>query len=379
MKKILKMVATILLGIILILTVVVVFFVNLSPQFGARPDDENMQRIKTSPQYRNGKFSNITKGNDQYTFSDYLDMFSKMVKNRPGATPFNRTLPRYKGVSGTNKHRVDSLTNITWLGHSALYLKIDGLNILIDPMLGETYGPLTFMNRGQRFVNSKPIKPGDFSKIDAILISHDHYDHLDYNTIKQLQGKVEHYFVPLGVAAHLISWGIDKNLITELDWWEEVQFKKITFVATPSQHFSGRGLTDQFSTLWMSWVIIGRNEKIYFSGDSGYFDGFKQIGDKYGPFDLTMIECGQYSDMWPNQHIFPEQTAQAHLDLKGKILMPIHWGAFLMSPSHDWDEPIERLSKKTEELNIELTTPMIGQSITMNMDYPSLKWWKNGQ
>ncbi len=371
------MIGLILLGIIIALIMVVVGFVNFSPQFGARPKGESLKRVEASPQYRNGKFVNNTEGIDQYTFSDYMDMFSEMRKDRPGATPFNRVLSKYKGEIEVNKQITDSLTRITWLGHSAIHLRIDGLNILIDPMLGDAYGPLTFMKKGKRFVNSKPIALDEFGKIDAILISHDHYDHLDYSTIKQLKGKVEHYFVPLGVAGHLISWGVNENIITELDWWQEVQFNGLTFISTPAQHFSGRGIMDRFSTLWMSWVIIGKKEKIYFSGDSGYFDIFKQIGNKYGPFDLTMIECGQYSDLWPNHHIFPEQTAQAHLDLKGKVLMPIHWGTFLLSPSHDWDEPIERLLKKAYELKVKVTTPMIGQSISIGNEYPNTKWWIN--
>ena len=244
-------------------------------------------------------------------------------------------------------------------------------------MLGNAYGPVTFMPKSKRFGNSMPVSVKDLPEIDAVLITHDHYDHLDYRTIKQLKGKVEHYFVPLGVASHLISWGVDEKIITELDWWEEVKYKDLTLVSTPAQHFSGRGLMDKFSTLWMSWVIKGKKHNIYFSGDSGYFDGFKQIGKKYGPFDLTMIECGQYSEIWPNLHLFPEYTVQAHLDLRGKVLLPLHWGTLLLSPSHDWDEPLERLFKKAEELDIQLTTPMIGQTILLDSEYSNSKWWRN--
>ena len=371
------MTGLIILGLILTLTVIIAMFVNLSPQFGAKPTGENLERINLSDNYRNGKFTNTKEDIDDFPFSAYKNMISEMMKKRPGAIPPGRTLPEYNGEITINNTTADALTQLTWLGHSTVFLKIDGHNLLIDPMLGDALGPVTFLPKMQRFGNSKPVTVKDLPDIDAVLITHDHYDHLDYSTIKQLEGKVEHYFVPLGVAAHLISWGVDKSIITELDWWEEVKYKEMTFVATPAQHFSGRGLTDKFSTLWMSWVIKGKNHSIYYGGDSGYFDGFKQIGEKYGPFDMTMIECGQYSEIWPHHHIFPEYIPQAHLDLRGKVLLPIHWGALLMSPSHDWDEPIERLSEKAEELEIQLTTPMIGQTVSLDAEYPNSKWWRN--
>ncbi len=371
------MIIYIVLGVILTLIILVTAFVNFSPQFGAKPKGESLKRINISDNYKDGKFTNTKESIDEFPFSAYKNMISEMMRKRPDSTPPDRTLPEYNGEIKIKNQTNNSLTQITWLGHSAIFLKIDGYNLLIDPMLGDAYGPLTFMPKSQRFGNSRPVTVKDLPKIDAVLITHDHYDHLDYSTIKQLKGKVEHYFVPLGVAAHLKSWGVKEKIITKLDWWEEVEYKGMILVATPAQHFSGRGLMDRFSTLWMSWVIKGGKHNIYFSGDSGYFDGFKQIGEKYGPFDLTMIECGQYSEIWPHHHIFPEYTAQAHIDLKGKVLLPIHWGAFLLSPSHDWDEPIERLSKKAEELNIQLTTPMIGQTVSLDTEYPDSKWWRN--
>ena len=371
------MTGLIILGILSVLIVLITGFINLSPQFGAKPKGESLKRIEQSANYRNERFANTQDSIDIFPLVGYKNMIFEMLRDRPRAAPLERTLPEYNGEINLHSKTEDSLTQITWLGHSSILLEIDGYKLLIDPMLGAAYGPVTFMPRSQRFGNSLPVTPADLPHIDAVLISHDHYDHLDYNTMLQLKGRVDHYFVPLGVAAHLVSWGIDEQIITELDWWEEVAYKGMTFVATPAQHFSGRGPMDKFSTLWMSWVINGKKHRIYFSGDSGYFNGFKQIGDKYGPFDLTMIECGQYSELWPDYHIFPEFTAQAHIDLRGKVLMPIHWGALLLSPSHDWDEPIERLSIITGELNIPLTTPMIGQTVTLDTSYPDSKWWKN--
>ena len=376
-KWIIKVTGLIILGIILIFVISITGFVNLSPQFGAEPKGESLERIKRSGNYKDGRFANAPDSVDIWTFSDYMNMISEMLEDRPRATPPKRALPKFTDAIKLNAQPEDSLTKITWLGHSAIFLEIDEHNLLIDPMLGTAYGPVTFMPRGQRFGNSLPVSVADLPHIDAVLISHDHYDHLDYASIQQLKGKVDHYFVPLGVGAHLVSWGVDEQIITELDWWEEAEYKELTVVATPAQHFSGRGPMNKFSTLWASWVIKGKKHRVYFSGDSGYFQGFKAIGERYGPFDLTMIECGQYSTIWPYHHLFPEFTAQAHIDLKGKVLMPIHWGALLLSPSHDWDEPIERLSIKAKELKIPLTTPMIGQTVTLDTEYPDSRWWRS--
>jgi L-ascorbate metabolism protein UlaG (beta-lactamase superfamily) len=175
----------------------------------------------------------------------------------------------------------------------------------------------------------------------------------------------------------LQEWGIEKERIVELNWWEEVAFDDLVFRSTPAQHFSGRGLNDRMKTLWSSWIIESEVEKVFFSGDSGYASHFKEIGEKYGPFDFAMIECGQYNELWPDVHMFPEETAQAGLDLKAKKMMPIHWGAFKLS-THRWTDPVERVSKKAKELNIELITPKIGEPIDLiETQSTFLEWWKD--
>ena len=230
---------------------------------------------------------------------------------------------------------------------------------------------------GKRFSKELPIAIEKLPKIDAIVISHDHYDHLDYESIKKLKHKVDRFFVPLGLANHLLKWEVEKEKITELDWWQEANFENLKFISTPSQHFSGRGLTDRDKTLWCSWVIQSEKEKIFFSGDSGYGSHFKEIGDKYGPFDFAMMECGQYNELWQEIHMFPEQTAQAGIDVKAKKLMPIHWGSFKLA-QHAWTEPVERVVKKAEELNLKLIIPEIGKStILEDSTFNYSKWWKN--
>jgi L-ascorbate metabolism protein UlaG (beta-lactamase superfamily) len=211
--------------------------------------------------------------------------------------------------------------------------------------------------------------------LDIVLLSHDHYDHLDHGSILKLKAKAKHFVVPLGVAAHLVKWGVAASRITELDWWETATVDGVFLAAAPARHFSGRGLRDRDKTLWCSWVLKSGEQSVYFGGDSGYDTHFKEIGQKYGPFDLTMLECGQYNEAWQYIHMMPEQTAQAHLDLRGNVLMPTHWGAFSLA-LHPWQEPIDRLSKAAQDLNITLATPLIGQRWNPLAQVPQTQWWK---
>jgi len=212
--------------------------------------------------------------------------------------------------------------------------------------------------------------------IDAVLLSHDHYDHLDYGSIVKLRNKVKHFFVPLGVGAHLARWGVDPTKISEHDWWDEVQFEGLTLASTPARHFSGRSLKDRDTTLWCSWVIVGPEARVFFSGDSGYGPHFAEIGEKYGPFDLTLIECGQYDARWAAIHMLPEESVQAHLDVQGKVMMIVHWAAFTLG-LHDWTDPVERVSKAAEAQNIRFSTPKIGETVIIGAaEYPASIWWK---
>ncbi|MFB7142693.1 MBL fold metallo-hydrolase [Gottfriedia sp. NPDC056225] len=223
-----------------------------------------------------------------------------------------------------------------------------------------------------------PIEIDELPDIAVVLISHDHYDHLEYRTIKKLRRKVRKFLVPLGVGSHLERWGIEPEQIIELDWWEEADFLRMKFRCTPAKHSSGRGFFNQNSTLWSSWVIEGMNSKIFFSGDSGYGPHFKQIGDKFGPFDLTLIDAGQYDNKgwWP-LHMVPEETVQAHIELRGSILLPIHWGAFTLA-IHDWDEPIERVLEAASERNVVVATPRIGDTFEIGItNISQIPWWRD--
>ena len=346
---------------------------SLSPQFGAGAEGQRMERIRQSPNYFEGAFQNPVETNMDLGFTGTIKAItSRLFGKHENLTP-DHMLPAIKLDSAKVAATQDTATVITWLGHSAFIVEMDGKRLLLDPMLGDRASPFSFM--GPKRFSELPITMEELPTIDAVLISHDHYDHLDYGSIKELNKKTRHFFVPLGVGAHLERWGVPASKITELDWWQEARFQGLTFAATPSRHFSGRSLSDRMQTLWTSWVIMGRQDRIFFSGDSGYFDGFKEIGYKYGPFDITLLENGQYNELWPNIHMMPEQTVQAHLDLKGKLLLPIHWGSFALA-LHPWTEPIERVTAEAGRLNVPIATPRIGEAVVLGEKAPRGDWWR---
>lgn len=268
-----------------------------------------------------------------------------------------------------------SLESVTWFGHSASLLKIEGKKLLLDPMFGDASSPFPVFN-SKRYSGAFSLEREDFKEIDAIIISHNHYDHLNYKSIMRLKDRAKHFYVPIGVARYLIKWGVSPSKISEHNWWDEITFDNIKLVCAPARHFSGRSMTDKDCSLWCSWLIIGQETKVFFSGDSGYAPHFKEIGNKYGPFDLTLMECGQYDTRWSAIHMLPEETVQAHIDVKGELLVPIHWGAFTLA-LHEWSDPIERVTKEANRLGVNIATPQIGEAIALqSKDYPTAAWWR---
>jgi len=379
-----KMILQYIVLILILILIGGIIFINVSPQFGAKTTGADYERIKRSKNFKNGKFRNIGKTTTM-TKIDLASMSKFFIK---GNTVPNFTIPIEKSDSikkdsldiavvnnNLDSYKQKSNVKVTWFGHSTLLLEVNNKKIFLDPMLGKRPSPHPWFG-SKRFNEELPIKIEDIPQIDAVLISHDHYDHLDYWSITKIKDKIKMFYVPLGVAAHLKLWGVDQSKIVELDWWEEIEFEELKLVSTPSRHFSGRGLFNKDSTLWCSWVIKGEDTKIFFSGDGGYSKTFKEIGEKFGPFDLTFLECGQYNEGWSEIHMMPEETVQAHIDLRGELLMPIHWGAFKLS-IHPWQEPVERLLKKANSLNVNVTTPKIGEPVILDKSVPSSKWWKN--
>ncbi|WP_018478150.1 MBL fold metallo-hydrolase [Pontibacter roseus] len=359
--------------LILLVTVAGCSFLRLSPQFGAEADGARLKAMQQSPNFADGVFQNPVETNMDMAFTDMVKLFyERFFGDTSNQTP-DWELPVVKLNPDKPDAVQDTATVVTWLGHSAFLVEVEGKRLLLDPMLGDVASPVSFI--GPKRFAALPITVEELPHIDAVLISHDHYDHLDYGSIQKLAEKADHFFVALGVGAHLERWGIPANKITEMDWWQEANFKDLTFAATPARHFSGRGLNDRMKTLWTSWAIVGQQDRIFFSGDTGYFDGFKEIGDKYGPFDITLMECGQYNELWSSIHMMPEQTVQAHLDLQGKLLMPIHWGAFSLA-MHSWTDPIERVTKEAENRKVPITTPHIGEPVVLRQYVPRQNWWK---
>ncbi len=258
-----------------------------------------------------------------------------------------------------------------WFGHSSILLEIDGLRLLIDPMFSDHAFLLPMMIK--RF-QAPVLSLEQIPNIDAVLISHDHYDHLDYLSIQALKNRGIDFFVPLGVDAHLLSWGISADKIHSLDWWQQVDFKGLQLNYTPSQHFSGRSFGRRNQTLWGSWAIVGQNQRVFFSGDSGYSPHYREIGERLGPFELTFLENGAYNEDWYAMHQFPEQAVQAHMDLRGQYMVPIHWGMFDLA-LHPWYEPILRLEKAAKAADIQLLNPKLGQLTTLTPAPAFDDWW----
>lgn len=329
---------------------------------GASP----LNKIHASPQYLDGKFTNPIPWNE----TPGLHTLRKAIFGKEIRKP-KQTLPQ-KHIDLEQMTPADSnFLRITNVGHSSLIIHVDGYRILTDPVYEAKISPFG----PARFNSEIPVDPLAISDVDVVVISHNHYDHLNKFTIQTIHPQVKQFLVPLGVGAQLEKWGVPREKIAELDWWESFAVDEtLTITSTPSQHFSGRGLTDRNKTLWSSYVIATLDHSIYFSGDSGYFPGFKAIGEKYGPFDIAFLECGAYNPDWAFVHMFPEETVQASIDLKAHYLWPIHWGTFNLS-LHDWFDPMLRVSAAAEARGVRLLTPVFGEII----DYPGHMdegdWW----
>ncbi len=337
------------------------------PQFGAGVADIPRYEGK-SVAWKMGRFRNIDKTPLKEDIrSLFGDLFGYLkAKNTQPTQP----LP-VAAVDG--QPEVDATDDyLTWYGHSALRLESDGQTVLLDPMLGSWVAPVPFL--GHRFPYNHFHPLDDIDEIDLVVFSHDHYDHLDYDSIESLRDRTRAWLVPLGVGAHLESWGIPREDITEVDWWRSATYGGLTFTATPARHFSGRSPRTRNKTLWCGFVIDTPHHRIYFGGDSGYGRHFPDIGRRYGPFDLTMLDSGQYHHRWKNVHMQPEEALRANEELGGQHLLPIHWGGFSLS-NHPWNDPIRRIVAGDAKGRV--VTPMIGQRFAVGKpDTCRECWWE---
>ncbi|MCT4666223.1 MAG: MBL fold metallo-hydrolase [Flavobacteriales bacterium] len=376
MKSIFKKMLITLFTIIGLFIIAYILVVNFVPDFGGDISEERKKRYQNSSQFKEGVFKNVIKAPKDLNFGETIQMAYYFFTTKTNNPRPNTDLEVQK-LDSASVANYQGDARLFWYGHSSFLLQIQGLNIFLDPMLGEVPAPLPFLS-GKRFNKYHPLDLEKIEQMDAVIISHDHYDHLDYKSILKIKEKVKMFFVPYGVGVHLEKWGIPSEKIKEMDWWEETNFKGLKLVCTPAQHFSGRKMNNRMSTLWSSWVIQNKEEKIFFSGDSGYGDHFKEIGEKYGPFDIALMECGQYDKKWADIHMMPEETALAGVDVRAKKMMPIHWAGFKLA-LHEWTDPIKRVKTKAKELNLPMISPEIGAEILVKDSTDHLKenhWWE---
>ncbi|EIT87136.1 outer membrane protein RomA [Fictibacillus macauensis ZFHKF-1] len=338
--------------------------------FGKRPSKDRSAHFERLPYYKDGRFFNEEdvphKTSLAVQFS-ILKEFLKKDETRKPSEPLPMDLPDFSRLQ-------DNGIKVIWFGHSAFYFEMAGKTFLVDPMFGRAPSPFQLFG-GKRYSHTLPFQWRELPAVDVIILSHDHYDHLDYRSVQLLKEKTKHWLVPAGVGSHLERWGISSQIITERCWWEQLEWEGLTLICTPSRHFSGRNIHDRNKTLWCSWVVISEQQRFFYSGDGGYGAHFKQIGQRYGPFDIAMMECGQYDERWKTVHMLPEETVTACLDVKGARLIPVHWGAFTLS-LHAWQDPIERVTKAAERHHVPLITPKIGEACVVGKHEPHEAWWQ---
>ena len=340
---------------------------------GARPSAERLARMQRSPQFRDGVFHNSVPTTTLIpggAWKTLTGQFGKEQRVPPGRLPVVSRTPADFATPPASGLRV------TWFGHATTLIEIDGHRVLVDPVFSERVSPSQAF--GPKRFHPPPMPLHIMPRLDAIVITHDHYDHLDMHAIGTLVRSVTQERVPfvtaLGVGAHLDRWGVPASRIVELDWWESTQVGALTIAAGCARHFSGR-FAGRNRTLWASWSIIGPQHRVLHSGDTGEFDGFAENGRRYGPFDLTLIKIGAYGPTWPDIHLTPEQAVRAHGQVNGRFLVPIHWGTFNLA-WHAWDEPAERVIAAAELAGVPLAVPMPGEMIEPSSPPPVKPWWQ---
>jgi len=366
MKKMLK-VLLIIICIIIAIIVFALIFIKLHKPFGGTSTKKDKEDYaKRSTIFKDGKFVNTGK----FTImSEWNDPYKDRTTGK-GTKP-SEELP-YKDYK--YQEAKDEDVFITWFGHSSILMQINGKNILVDPIFEDIASPVSFI--GSKRFSHVPVKISDLPKIDVILLTHDHYDHESYKTLTSLEDKTTKYIVPLGIDKDLEKFGINKNKIKNMAWWEEEKIDDLLIACTPSRHYSGRYMLDSNETLWSSWIIKTDNYTIFDSGDTGYGDHFKEIYEKYGEVDLAIFDAAQYDERWHDVHMFPEEAVNSAMELHAKLSMVQHYGAFVLA-NHSWDEPADRFTRFAKEKNIEYITPILGETVDLN-NYKNYQteWWK---
>ncbi|MCO5934200.1 MBL fold metallo-hydrolase [Mucilaginibacter sp. RB4R14] len=332
---------------------------------GKNPVGEELARLQALPNYKNGSFENLAERSDSTIKKRLL-----FLRNHPGSVRPFRVLPWVKTDLNT---LTAAAPTIVWFGHSSLLIKSAQGNILIDPIFSNHAGPVPGLMKA--FAGTTHYHAKDMPPIDVLIISHDHYDHLDYRTLKKLKNRIKMAVVPMGVGSNLVYWGFDPKKITELNWGQSTTLPGgLQITATQAQHKSNRTYSKENKTLWASYVIQAGEYRIFYGGDGGYGPFLKQIGQQYGPFDLALLECGQYSPNFPWAHLWFGQAAQAAVDLRADLLQPIHWAKFVEA-DHPWNEAIKKLLPVAKKLDIPLNMPRIGEPYTLGDTPKQNAWW----
>ncbi|MBO3738658.1 MBL fold metallo-hydrolase [Actinoplanes sp. NEAU-H7] len=325
-------------------------------------------RVEASPQFAGGRFRNSVPTSTAIKLAD-------IPKAAAGALtgPARRRPHQPVPLVAAPATGADGL-HVTWYGHSTVLVEIEGHRILLDPVWSDRCSPSALA--GPKRLHQPPVPLHELPAVDAVVISHDHYDHLDMATVQALAGRQPAlvFVVPLGVGAHLERWGVPETRVVELDWHESTHVGAVELIATPARHFSGRGFSRD-ETLWASWVIKGPTRRAFYSGDTGYFDGFAGIGERHGPFDVTMVQIGAYGDAWADIHMVPEDGVATHLDVRGRLMIPVHWATFTLAP-HPWAEPADRTWREAKARDVALAVPRPGERVDVD-DPPEIDaWWQ---
>ncbi|MBK0393951.1 MBL fold metallo-hydrolase [Ramlibacter algicola] len=359
--------------VLAVVAVVVAWWILQQPPFGAPMEGARLARAQANPQWRDGRFVNL----EPETPTSLASMGDYLVRQFSGDEV--REPPKPLPIVAVDKAALAappaaSGLRAFWLGHASTFVEIDGQRLLLDPVFADVVSPLPV---GPHRFHEPPIALADLPKIDAVLVSHDHYDHLDMDTVQFLAQRGTRFFVPLGIGAHLQRWGVPPAQIAELEWWQESRLGEVRIVSTPTRHYSGRGINDRSATLWTSWSVVGPQHRFFYSGDTGYAKVFQEIGSRFGPFDMAFVKIGAYGpgQSWTDIHMTPEQAVQVHRDVRGKRMVPVHWATFNLA-YHDWDEPIRRTGAAASKAGVELATPQLGEWVDVGQPPPTVRWWE---
>jgi L-ascorbate metabolism protein UlaG (beta-lactamase superfamily) len=365
LRKVLKY-GALTIGAVIVVGAAVVAYVLSWPDFGGSLEGARLERAKRSGKYHDGAFANDPPPPDYDLGVNFDEWMGDEVRSPPAPFPVRRPSLQKTPPPGLRA---------IWFGHATVLVEIDGRRVMTDPILSDHAFPVTWV--APRRNNPPPMTLAQLPRIDVVTISHDHFDHLDMATVKSLAKRGTHFFVGLGVGAHLETWKIPASQIHEMDWWETVEHAGLELHCTPARHYSGRKSMGN-PTLWASWVIEGPEHRVFHSGDTGYGPHFAEIGRRLGPIDLSLIKIGDYGNdaAWEFIHMVPEDSIRAHADVRARTLLPIHWGTFQLS-YHAWDAPIRRALRAANARGVEMVTPRLGEVVTVGQPFESVRWWEN--